>query len=178
MRIEETSVHCLACGHEWLADTVVDAPIEVAAASLKALRCPICGAGSKQIAFGRGDVANPTPIQSGMTDAEKRAAWLALHDNGLSSECIADQMCGMVPTGNHPWDGDDFGRCERLLILYPEWRARLHEMKAVSPIWAALVERWDEIVAAWWHDTILRQHNPKAKSGWQCYALIHSIVRP
>ena len=60
-----------------------------------------------------------------MTDAERRAAWLKLYDNGLSSQCIADVMCGWVPGGDrhrdHPRDAGDFGRCERLLTA---WRTR------------------------------------------------------
>ena len=62
------------------------------------------------------------------SDAEKLAAWLAKGDTGLSSETIALRMCG-IPNGRYgicyPHDGDDFGRCYRLLRLYPEWRARL-----------------------------------------------------
>jgi hypothetical protein len=177
MRIENQPVHCLACKHEWLAEMIFDAPIKVCAAAIKELRCPSCGVGPKQIAFGRGDVPDPQPIQIGMTDSEKRAAWLKLHDNGLSSECIAEVMCGMKPSGDHPWDGDDFGRCERLLILYPEWRARLDEMRKVSPIWNTLVKRWNEIVIAWRHDAELYKRQPRARTGWMCYPLMQSIVR-
>ena len=60
MRIEQTAVHCLDCKHKWLADTVLDAPIEVWSASVRALSCPACGAGPKRIAFGRGVAMSPT----------------------------------------------------------------------------------------------------------------------
>lgn len=156
----------------------MDAPIAVWAAALKALHCPACGAGVKKIAFGRGDVPDPQPIQVGMTDDERRAAWLNQHDSGLSSECIADKMCGLTPSGAYPHDGPDFGRCERLLILYPEWRARLDEMKAVNPMWEALVPRWSEIAEAWRHDMELYRRTPRAKSGWRCYDMMKSILRP
>jgi len=178
MKIQDTPVHCTACKHEWLAQTVVDAPISVWTSSIQALRCPECGAGPKKIAFGRGDVPDPEPVQSGMTDAEKRAAWLKMHDNGLSSECIAEKMSGLVPRDNYPHDGDDFGRCERLLILYPEWRARLGEMKEVNAMWNALVDRWDEIAEAWRHDTELYRRAPRSKEGWRCYGLMKSILGP
>lgn len=176
MRIQETPVHCIACKHEWLAEIVIDAPVEIAVASIKTIHCPECGAGTKKVAFGRGDVPDPQPIQTGMTDSERRAAWLKMHDNGRSSECIADKMCGLIPTGDYPRDGSDFGRCERLLILYPEWRARLDEMHDVSKQWHALVSRWPEIVEAWRHDTDLWRRNPKQRDGWLCYPLMRSIL--
>lgn len=176
MRVQETEVHCIACKHEWLAETIVAAPIAVWSASVTALRCPTCGAGPKNIAFGRGDVPDPLPIQDGMTDPEKRVAWLKTHDNGRSSECIAEKMCGLVPNGNYPHDVGDFGRCERLLILYPEWRARFDEMKEVNATWNALVERWDEIAEAWRHDVELYRVTPRVKGGWRCDDLLRGIV--
>lgn len=178
MRIEPTPVHCIACKHEWLAETVTEAPVEIWAASVKAIRCPTCGATAKNVAFGRGDVPDPQPVQGGMTDSDKRAAWLKMHDYGLSSECIADKMCGMAPTGNYPHDGIDFGRCERLLILYPEWRGRLGEMREVNLYWSALVDSWSEITEAWRHDVELRRRDPHVKEGWRCYALMNSILDP
>lgn len=179
MRIQEDVVHCTACRHEWMAQMVTDAPVEVFTASIHALRCPGCGAGARQIAFGRGDVPDPQPVQADMTDGERRAAWLKLHDNGLSSECIADVMCGIPGTGAYPHDGDDFGRCERLLILYPMWRERFAaEMPRVNAVWGALVPRWGEIAEAWRHDIELSR-NPKgrAKEG-RCYPLMRSIIDP
>lgn len=179
MRIQETPVHCTKCKNEWLAELIVDAPVEIATASMMALHCPTCGAGARSIAFGRGDVPDPQPVRaSGMTNDERRAAWLVLHDSGLSSVCIADQMCGTPTSGDYPHDGDDFGRCERLLMLYPEWRARLSEMAAVNAHWAALVGRWDEIVVAWRHDTELwRTKGKKARRDeWLCYDLMRDIL--
>src|SRR5581483_8766086 len=171
MHIQEASVHCTVCRHEWLAEMIVDAPVEVATASMLSGRCPKCGAGARKVAFGRGDVPDPQPVQAGMMDAEKRAVWLKMHDNGLSSECLAEVMCGLAPRGNYPHDGDDFGRCERLLILYPEWRARLGEMRQVNDCWAALVENWDKIVAEWRHDVELSRKPKAQRSGWRCYPL-------
>ena len=178
MRVQPTPLHCTKCRHEWIGELIVDAPVEVAAASMRALHCPVCGADHKRVAFGRGDVPDPQPVQTGMTDRERRAAWLVLHDSGLSSCCIADVMCGMQPTRNHPHDGEDFGRCERLLMLYPEWRARLGEMAIVSRHWDALVPRWDEVVVAWRHDIELwRAKGRKVKhEEYRCYPLMRSIL--
>ena len=98
----------------------------------------------------------PTPdLTPDLTDMDRRIRWLALHDNGISSETIANVMCGLSLDGrfgSYPADADDFGRCHRLLCLYPEWRARLNEVARISPQWAALVDRWDEIVAAYQAD--------------------------
>lgn len=181
MRIQETPLHCIKCKHEWIGELVVDAPVKVAVASIQSVSCPACGAGTRSVSFGRGDVPDPVPVQSAeMTDSERRSAWLKLHDSGLSSCCLADKMCGLVPSGNYPHDGDDFGRCERLLILYPAWRARLSEMSSVNAQWAALVERWDEIATAWRSDVDLwRTKGRKAKDEeWRCYPLMRSILNP
>jgi hypothetical protein len=52
--------------------------------------------------------------------------------------------------GAAPADADDFGRCERLLKLFPQWRARLPEVAAAYPEtkWPSIVARWDELEAA------------------------------
>lgn len=182
MRIQESPLHCMACKHEWIGELLVDVPLDVAVAAMTAVRCPNCGEGARSVAFGRGEVPDPAPAQSsGMTDAERRAAWLKLHDDGMSSLCIADKMSGITPDGSYPHDAYDFGRCERLLTLYPEWRARLDEMASVNACWAALVARWDEIVEAYHADMELsrRTYGKKVKRGeWKCYDLMQSILEP
>jgi hypothetical protein len=45
-----------------------------------------------------------------------------------------------------PLDPADFGRCQRLLKAFPEWRERIREM-AVYPGWAGLVGAWDMLEA-------------------------------
>lgn len=44
---------------------------------------------------------------------------------------------------SHPHDVDDFRRCYLLLQTVPEWKEKLHLMKAVSPVWEKLVDNWD-----------------------------------
>ena len=177
MRIHPTPVHCIACKHEWHAEMLTDAPIKTVTAAMKTLRCPTCGAGTKQIAFGRGDVPEPKPVLSDeMTNAEMYAAWIKMHDDGLSSQCIAAVMCGLPPTGDYPHDGADFGRCERLLILYPQWRARFGEMAAVNAYWAALVPRWGEIAEAWRYDEAVYREKGRKGKGWRCYDLMRSVL--
>lgn len=45
----------------------------------------------------------------------------------------------------HPRTLDDFLMCEKLLDAFPDWRARIADMKDASPKWSDLVESWDEI---------------------------------
>jgi hypothetical protein len=67
-------------------------------------------------------------------------------DMGLSSNCIADVMIIGMGTGDYPLDGADFGRCYRLLQVFPEWRKRMPEVAKAHPgVWEHLVEAWDAL---------------------------------
>lgn len=78
--------------------------------------------------------------------------WLASGERGISSEAIVSQLTGQPVGrrwggGDHPYDPDDFRRCEMLLRAYPLARLVFPElMRKRSVIWAALVDHWDEIV--------------------------------
>lgn len=81
---------------------------------------------------------------------EKRAlTWAIGRDTGASSKAILAVMTGNNPDSrySYPSDGSDLGRCLRLLDLIPEWKPRMHEMRAICPQWAALVDHWDELAA-------------------------------
>lgn len=72
--------------------------------------------------------------------------WLMGNDTGASSEAIVARMEGWIAARqNYPLDPADFGRCVRLLSLVPAYRARLAEMRDVSPKWAVLVDHWPEL---------------------------------
>jgi hypothetical protein len=174
MRVQQTPVTCLKCQHWWRAELPVECAIQVWAAAVKTLRCPKCGAGPRKIGFGRSNVPEPAPCLDDISDQERRHRWLDLGDNGISSETIAAVMCG-APFDHrrhgHPHDGDDFGRCHRLLCLYPQWRERLDLMRGVSPAWDALVSRWTEIEAAYKADLANRE-------GRACWTLMREILEP
>lgn len=69
-------------------------------------------------------------------------------DMGLSSETMLARLVHGDPgRRHHPHDPDDFGRCERFLRRNPHLRERLPFMADVSPEWAALVPRWNDIAA-------------------------------
>ncbi|MFC9966302.1 hypothetical protein ACFVH4_18900 [Nocardia ignorata] len=78
--------------------------------------------------------------------------WLQFGERGLSSEAIVTQLTGVHLSGrpwtgwDHPHDPSDFRRCERLLRQVPQARVHLVAMKA-DPVWARLVDAWDELVA-------------------------------
>lgn len=92
--------------------------------------------------------------------------WAIGRDTGISSMTIYQAI-----TGNHtayndldiPYDPDDFGRCYRLLKLFPAWRPLLGKVIDIYPKWGPFVEAWDELTAmyeaAGWHD-----ESRKAKS--------------
>lgn len=107
--------------------------------------------------------------------------WLAGGERGISSNAIVKRITGLS-TGlrrrgmDYPLDPADFKRCEKLLRAVPALRPELHRMSDVSPVWAALVARWDEIAA------LLEEEAPGVYDGAlsrrapNTYALMRSII--
>ena len=82
------------------------------------------------------------PIES------RRIWWLDNGEQGLSSKAIFSVLSGREVNERgrqHPCDPDDFRRCYLLLKAIPEWRAELHNMKDISPVWSKLVDNWDTL---------------------------------
>jgi len=79
---------------------------------------------------------------------KKLAEWFAGNDTGLSSEALALFLAAGVPSQRTPSDSGDFGRCFRLL-KHMGWESRIGEAAAASGQWAALVEIWPAITAAY-----------------------------
>jgi hypothetical protein len=84
--------------------------------------------------------------------------WLKGTDTGVSSMTIVSVLSEkhalladgrLRHGGDVPHDPSDFGRCYRLLQLFPEWKARLGEVAAKYPKWKPLVEAWDQLEALW-----------------------------
>lgn len=82
--------------------------------------------------------------------------WLQGTHRGASSEAIVFALTEKVArpfaagrNGDTPHDAGDFGRCERLLDLFPDWRARLPEVAAKFPNghWPKLVPEWENLRA-------------------------------
>jgi hypothetical protein len=73
-------------------------------------------------------------------------AWFASDDTGTSSKWMAHVCAGGPPTRrDYPYDPADFGRCYRFLRAVPQAREHLHKLKDSGPVWAAYVDRWDEM---------------------------------
>lgn len=97
--------------------------------------------------------------------------WLEYGHRGLSSESIVSHLTG-VPIGGRecaPYDPSDFRRCQMLLNQVPELRQELHRMAEVSPEWAALVERWDDI------DDLMNAERESGNRAPKTYALMKSL---
>ena len=74
--------------------------------------------------------------------------WLMGRDTGISSRTIYAAITG-CPTEDYdiPHDPDDFGRCYRLLELFPNWKAELHKVAERFPKWKPFIAAWDELTA-------------------------------
>jgi hypothetical protein len=99
------------------------------------------------------------------------------HVSGQSSKSIFTFMTtGMQGKClYHPRDVDDWERNRALLLCYPEWRARLHEMHVISPEWKILVENWSRIEAYYEEDYSTFGHNAFGKG--ECDKFIRSLLK-
>jgi len=87
-------------------------------------------------------------VEKSNAGLSKLDQWIYGSDTGMSSKTIFGVMTGkQVGEGSHPYDPDDFGRCYRLLKLFPEWVGRLPEVAARYPRWAGLIAVWPELTA-------------------------------
>ena len=91
-------------------------------------------------------------MSDGLLKLEHFTHWLASGERGLSSEAIVSHLTGQQVGrrwggGDHPYDPDDFRRCEMLLRAYPLARLAFPAMTSRSEVWARLVDAWDELVA-------------------------------
>ena len=165
MRIQKERVTCKECGEISDLEIVVDAPLSVAIASMKALSCPKCS--GNQLGMGGAYKDSPsldTPIM------ERVAWWRERGDIGTSSLTIFVAFCGgSSPHGRFdvPHDPDDFYRCKALLDLVPEWRKDLSVVSKKFPFWKPFVDRWDEF------DELFDEENPSGTCP-KLYALMKS----
>lgn len=104
--------------------------------------------------------------------------WLANGSRGISSNSIVQHLTGLQTLRysriDIPHDPDDLDRCLRLLEAVPLLRPLLPQMATASPLWAALIERWDEIEACHLEEVGLRW--TKAMSAPKTYDLMRSVI--
>jgi hypothetical protein len=165
---------CLHCGESY--SPTYPVPVDLLSSMMKSWagthnRCKV---GAKGIAchhcMGFGHAAkdceqlNPASPQD----------WLDGPDTGISSKTIFSVMTGRGVLGafgpSVPWDQDDFGRCHRLLKLFPEWRKRLGEVAERHPTWAGLVREWDTLSA------LYEEEEPSGRAP-RCYQRMQELLR-
>ena len=100
--------------------------------------------------------------------------WLLGKNVGVSSQTIVAYMEKTEYNGSHPWDPHDFGRCLGLLKIAPKYKKRLKDMADLSPVWARLIENWDEIERLYniWDKSNLSSDYDK------CYSLMRVLIDP
>ena len=86
---------------------------------------------------------------------EPQTRWWLGTDAGCSSAAIFTVFCrndlkwasDRMARSSVPRDMADFGRCQRLLNLFPEWKARLKEVADRYPktAWPELIDRWADL---------------------------------
>ena len=141
MNITTNRMTCLKCAHVFEAELVMNAPVKVSIASMKAVRCPACGAGSDKVTLGGGYTDSPAldaPI------AKRAEWWRKRGDVGTSSLTIWSVFTGSLSAVGYPNDPDDFRRCKLLLDLIPEWRQDMGKITDRFPWYAPFVDRWAE----------------------------------
>lgn len=111
-----------------------------------------------------GDDPNPEVVT--------RDNWPRSRDTGTSSWTIYSVMRGMdSPDACYgvPQDPSDFGRCYRLLKLFPEWKPKLHEVATRFPEWTSLVREWSNLETL--YEAIV-EHGDRSK----LYLLIQDLI--
>lgn len=167
MTISKLRVTCGDCATVFDAELVVDCPIDVAVASMKAVRC-VCG--SSNCGMG-GNYADAPPISAPILDRIRW--WLDRGERGTSSDTIHSAFCGgWLRHADAPHDPDDFRRCKLLLDLLPEWRADLAKVVIAYPWLAPMIAQWGEIERLY-----AAEESRRWKGAHDCYALIRQLDR-
>lgn len=104
---------------------------------------------------------------------DKILNWLANGQVGQSSKAIACCIAGLDGPKSHPYDPDDLNRCLLFLNAVPEARKLMSKVAGLSPAWARLIERWDEIEASFLNEAGMNWC--KAQRAPKTYALMKSI---
>lgn len=110
----------------------------------------------------------------------KLLRWFAGGQVGSSSKAMACAAADL-PTRykndrcEHPYDPGDLNRCLLLLEAVPEVREHFPKIAALSPAWARLIERWDELEATFLEEVGLNWS--KGTKGPKTYALMEEIIR-
>jgi hypothetical protein len=99
--------------------------------------------------------------------------WLKGRDVGISSCTIYAVMMNTptpMSTYDVPHDPSDFGRCYRLLELFPQWKMRMDEVGERFPKWIPFLASWGQL-------TVMYEHaiRTKAKAVPEMYELMKRL---
>ena len=102
--------------------------------------------------------------------------WIRDGERGLSSEAIVDHLAHhpiarASGASCHPYDPADLRRCVLLLDAVPTLRPLMPSMADVSPEWAALVARWDQLEAS-----LRREMSSGSYYATDTYTLMKSVL--
>ena len=146
MTISKLRCTCKSCAGVFDAEIVTDAPVEVAVASMKAVRCPKCGSDK----CGMGGAYNDAPALTASIK-DRLDWWLERGERGVSSDTIYSAFTSSAPRhgADIPYDPDDYSRCRALFDLIPEWRKDLSPLVARYPWYKPVADNWDEMDRLW-----------------------------
>jgi DNA-directed RNA polymerase subunit RPC12/RpoP len=133
---------CVDCQNVFEGELIDNAPLAIAIAAMREIKCPKCGGGA---GLGGQDGEPPANLKT-----EEQAKWWLDHgEHGTSSKTIFYVLSGgsMPRWPSVPLDPDDFRRCRLLLAAVPAWRQELHKVAERFPEWGPLVREWNHLDA-------------------------------
>jgi hypothetical protein len=112
------------------------------------------------------------PVNENPEQTEQFCAnwWAENGEQGMSSKTMFNHLSKSLNLRRlkndypcTPSDPDDFKRCYKLLQAVPQWKARLNELKTISPVWEKLVDNWDKLTS---------MYEQNVKEDWKNYEQI------
>lgn len=112
----------------------------------------------------------PTNKVQGKSETDNANWWAEHGEHGISSVTMFNHLSRHLQVRklkneypSTPSDPDDFSRCYKLLQAVPQFKARLHELKDLSPQWASLVDNWEKLT---------EMYEQNVKEDWKNYKKI------
>ena len=93
---------------------------------------------------------------------------------GLSSKAMAAAATGHPGKYDHPYDPSDLNRCIKLCAAIPEVKENFNLVAELSPTWAKLIDRWDELEKCFIDE--VGYDGCKSNKAPKTYDLIKSII--
>jgi hypothetical protein len=98
-------------------------------------------------------IASTREIYRNTALGEGAIRWLAVGEQGSSSQAMFTHLTGVAPVGMsvdrrtaHPSDPGDLSRCIKLYEEVPEIRESMGKLKNLSVVWGNIADHWDVLV--------------------------------